>query len=115
MKDRNASKTDTTAVFEKWCFSDCFSCCFLLVFDSIFQKNEMRNEMKNESKMVTVNDTIVDEVHNIHFSGLSHYGLDAFQLAWGQLDLWVWASALHGMYESFCGLCILLKESLIFL
>ena len=31
------------------------------------------------------------------------------------IDLWVWASALHGMYESCCGLCILLKDSLIFL
>jgi len=29
---------------------------------------------------------IVDEVHNIHFSGLSHYGLDAFRPAWGRLD-----------------------------
>ena len=29
---------------------------------------------------------IVDEAHNIHFSGLSHYGLDAFWLAWGRLD-----------------------------
>ena len=54
MKNRNASKTDTTAVFKKWGFSGRFSCCFLLVFDSILQKNEMRNEVKNE---VTVNDT----------------------------------------------------------
>ena len=66
MKNRNASKTDTTAVFEKWCFLGHFSCCFLLVFDFIFQKNKMRNEMKNESKTVTVNDTNV-----VHLLGVS--------------------------------------------
>ena len=59
MKNKNTSKTDMTAVFEKWGFSGHFSCCFLLIFDSIFQKNEMKNEMKNESKTVTVNDTII--------------------------------------------------------
>ncbi|KAH9054913.1 hypothetical protein EDB87DRAFT_1567951, partial [Lactarius vividus] len=29
---------------------------------------------------------IVDEAHNIHTAGLSHYGLDAFCPAWGHLD-----------------------------
>ncbi|KAH9009895.1 P-loop containing nucleoside triphosphate hydrolase protein [Lactarius hengduanensis] len=29
---------------------------------------------------------IVDEAHNIHTAGLSHYGLDAFRPAWGRLD-----------------------------
>lgn len=29
---------------------------------------------------------VVDEAHNIHTAGLSHYGLDAFRPAWGRLD-----------------------------
>ena len=74
MKNRSASKTDTTAVFEKWHFSGHFSCYFLLVFDSIFQKNKMRNEMKNESKTITVNDTItyINRYFNFFEIGRAH-------------------------------------------
>ena len=54
MKNRNASKTDMTAV----CFFRVvFHVVSLLVFDSIVQKSEMRYEMKNESKRVIVDDT----------------------------------------------------------
>ena len=28
---------------------------------------------------------------------------DVFEAVDKQMHLWVWASALHGMYESFCG------------
>ena len=74
MKNRSTSKTDTTAVFEKWHFSGHFSCCFLLVFDSIFQKKEMRNEMKNKSKMVTVNDTILEGIREYSERGNCGHG-----------------------------------------
>ncbi|KAH8976407.1 P-loop containing nucleoside triphosphate hydrolase protein, partial [Lactarius hatsudake] len=44
----------------------------LLVRNHWFQKHIVR--------------VIVDEAHNIHTAGLSHYGLDAFRPAWGRLD-----------------------------
>ncbi|KAI9463684.1 P-loop containing nucleoside triphosphate hydrolase protein [Lactarius psammicola] len=42
--------------------------------------------LRNQSFQRHIVRVVVDEAHNIHTAGLSHYGLDAFRPAWGRLD-----------------------------
>ena len=63
----------------------------IVTVEQLFKSREghlprLANLLRNHHFQKRVIRVIVDEAHNIHTAGLSHYGLDAFRPAWGRLD-----------------------------